>query len=96
MKLYRQALGEILRELRTARGESLRRVSEQGTIALGYLSEVERGQKEASSEVLESLAGALETTVGELAIRAGLRLVEASIPDTPAELVEAQLIPHRG
>lgn len=96
MKLYRHALGEVIREMRTASGKHMRNVSKDGSIAIGYLSEVERGYKEASSEILEGIARALGTTVGELAIRAGLRLVEESVPDSPAELVEAELIPHRG
>jgi transcriptional regulator with XRE-family HTH domain len=98
MKLYRQALGEVLREARTVRGQTLRQVSTAASCALGYLSELENGHKEASSEILEGLARALKVTVSELAIRAGLRIAEESIPDTPAELYEEApaLIPHRG
>ncbi|AKV56088.1 XRE family transcriptional regulator [Bifidobacterium actinocoloniiforme DSM 22766] len=55
----RQALGHVLRELRTNDHKTLREVSEKAGVSLGYLSEVERGQKEASSELLSSIAEAL-------------------------------------
>ncbi|WP_370465933.1 helix-turn-helix domain-containing protein [Bifidobacterium indicum] len=55
----REALGHVLRELRTGDHKTLREVSEKAGVSLGYLSEVERGQKEASSELLSSIADAL-------------------------------------
>lgn len=55
----REALGHVLRELRTNDHKTLREVSEKAGVSLGYLSEVERGQKEASSELLSSIAEAL-------------------------------------
>lgn len=55
----REALGHVLRELRTNDHKTLREVSEKAGVSLGYLSEVERGQKEASSELLSSIADAL-------------------------------------
>ncbi|RBP99564.1 helix-turn-helix domain-containing protein [Bifidobacterium xylocopae] len=55
----REALGHVLRELRTNDHKTLREVSEKAGVSLGYLSEVERGQKEASSELLSSIAVAL-------------------------------------
>ncbi|WP_244568700.1 helix-turn-helix domain-containing protein [Bombiscardovia coagulans] len=55
----REALGHVLRELRTSDHKTLREVSEKAGVSLGYLSEVERGQKEASSELLSSIADAL-------------------------------------
>ncbi len=57
--LVRELLGETLREERTAQGRTLREVSELAKVSLGYLSEIERGQKEASSELLGSICGAL-------------------------------------
>lgn len=63
---YRNALGYVLREVRTKRGMTLRQVAAKGHIALGYLSELERGHKDASSEVLESLARGLDTTAGNV------------------------------
>ena len=53
-------MGETLREQRFAQGRTLREVSMAARVSLGYLSEVERGQKEASSELLSSICQALE------------------------------------
>ncbi len=57
--LLRQELGEVLRELRTDQGRTLREVSAAANVSLGYLSEVERGAKEASSELLFAICAAL-------------------------------------
>ena len=58
--LLRRELGDVLRERRRAQGRTLREVSATASVSLGYLSEVERGEKEASSELLASICGALE------------------------------------
>jgi transcriptional regulator with XRE-family HTH domain len=58
--LVRELIGESLREARTDQGRTLREVSKAARVSLGYLSEVERGQKEASSELLASICGALD------------------------------------
>ncbi len=58
--LLRALIGESLREERVAQGRTLREVSKGARVSLGYLSEVERGQKEASSELLASICGALD------------------------------------
>ena len=58
--LLRELLGESLREERVAQGKTLREVSKGARVSLGYLSEVERGQKEASSELLGSICSALD------------------------------------
>lgn len=60
MALLRRALGDVLRERRQDQGRTLRQVSAEARVSLGYLSEVERGQKEASSELLESICEALD------------------------------------
>lgn len=57
--LYRDALGQVLRSQRTAQTRTLREVSLSARVSLGYLSEVERGQKEASSELLGAICAAL-------------------------------------
>ena len=57
--LVRQLIGESLREERVAQGRTLREVSKAAQVSLGYLSEVERGQKEASSELLAAICTAL-------------------------------------
>ena len=59
MVLLRQLLGDVLRQLRLRQGRTLREVSAAARVSLGYLSEVERGQKEASSELLSSICKAL-------------------------------------
>lgn len=58
--LVRELIGESLREERVAQGKTLRAVSTSARVSLGYLSEVERGQKEASSELLAAICGALD------------------------------------
>ena len=60
MVLFRRLLGDVLRERRMQRGMTLREVSKEARVSLGYISEIERGQKEASSELLASLCGALD------------------------------------
>ena len=59
MVLLRRELGDVLREERQHQGRTLREVSSSAAVSLGYLSEVERGEKEASSELLGSICGAL-------------------------------------
>lgn len=60
MVLFRRQLGDVLRNERMQRGMTLRELSSSARISLGYISEVERGQKEASSELLASLCEALD------------------------------------
>ena len=60
MVLFRRELGDVLRNERMRRGMTLRELSSEARISLGYISEIERGQKEASSELLASLCEALE------------------------------------
>jgi transcriptional regulator with XRE-family HTH domain len=60
MILLRSLLGDVLRERRREQGRTLREVSSAARVSLGYLSEVERGQKEASSELLAAICAALD------------------------------------
>ncbi len=97
MVLVRQEIGDVLRDFRLQKGRTLRQVAGEASVALGYLSEVERGQKEASSEILAAVADALDTPLsvimGEVSDR--LAIVEGlsspmnpQVPDTvPADLV---------
>jgi transcriptional regulator with XRE-family HTH domain len=64
--LVRELIGESLREERVAQGKTLREISQTARVSLGYLSEVERGQKEASSELLASICGALDQPLSVL------------------------------
>jgi len=64
--LWREVLGGRLRALRAERGETLAETAERAGISPQYLSEVERGRKEPSSEMIAALAGALDTTLADL------------------------------
>ncbi|CAN5184894.1 helix-turn-helix transcriptional regulator [soil metagenome] len=93
MVLVRQEIGDVLRDFRLQKGRTLRQVASKASVALGYLSEVERGQKEASSEILASVADALETPISVIMREVGDRLaviegINNVIPDTvPDDLV---------
>lgn len=60
MILFRRVLGDVLRQQRQRQGRTLRDVSRDARVSLGYLSEIERGQKEASSECLGAVCAALD------------------------------------
>ncbi len=79
--LFREALGDVLRQERVRRGLTLRELSGRARISLGYISEVERGQKEASSELLASLCDALEVTLSSVLreVSDSIAVVEAPI-----------------
>jgi len=64
--LLREAIGERLRRTRTLQRRTLREVSRAARVSLGYLSEVERGRKEASSELLAAICLALDLPLDEL------------------------------
>jgi transcriptional regulator with XRE-family HTH domain len=64
--LLRNALGETLRDARNRQNRTLRDVSTAANVSLGYLSEVERGRKEASSELLASICDALDLELSDL------------------------------
>src|SRR5262245_62637454 len=66
MVLFRRLLGEVLRDRRMQRGLTLREVSKEARVSLGYISEIERGQKEASSELLSSLCHALDLPLSDV------------------------------
>ena len=66
MPVVREVVGETLRGVRMRQRRTLREVSAAARVSLGYLSEVERGQKEPSSELLAAICGALEVELSEL------------------------------
>ncbi len=66
MVLLRHLLGDALRRLRQRQGRTLREVSAAARVSLGYLSEVERGQKEASSELLAAICSALGAPLSQV------------------------------
>ncbi len=97
MVLLRQEIGDVLRDARREQGRTLREVSSIARVSLGYLSEVERGQKEASSELLASICGALDVPLWSVlhkvsqrvAAAEGLSVGEIRVPDTvPDDLVD--------
>lgn len=72
--LMREVIGDVLRRARVDQGRTLREVSDSARVSLGYLSEVERGRKEPSSELLGSICGALDIPLSRVLIDAGDRL----------------------
>lgn len=95
MVLVRQEIGDVLRDFRLQKAMTLRQVASRASVALGYLSEVERGQKEASSEILASVADALDTPISVIMREVGDRIavlegvtLDSTVPDTlPEDLV---------
>lgn len=84
--LLREAIGDRLRHARTNQRRTLREVSRSARVSLGYLSEVERGRKEASSELLAAICDALDLPLSELLYHVAsdigaLTSVEHSVPD---------------
>ncbi|MBB2996182.1 helix-turn-helix domain-containing protein [Paeniglutamicibacter cryotolerans] len=90
MVVLRHEIGDVLRDVRQRQGRTLREVSHSARVSLGYLSEVERGQKEASSELLSSICSALEIPISIMLREVSDRVAIAEgiiIPDTvPVEL----------
>ncbi|MFC9438884.1 helix-turn-helix domain-containing protein [Nocardia sp. NPDC057030] len=66
MTLLREAIGDSLRRARLAQSRTLREVSTSARVSLGYLSEVERGRKEASSELLAAICAALDVPLSRV------------------------------
>jgi hypothetical protein len=73
--LWRAALGECLRRLRHERGEILVETARRAGVSPQYLSEMERGLKEPSSEMIAAVAGALDVTLGELTLAVATSLL---------------------
>ena len=84
MILLRRLLGDVLRRQRQRQGRTLREVSSSARVSLGYLSEVERGQKEASSELLSSICDALELRMSELLREVSDELALAELAESAA------------
>jgi transcriptional regulator with XRE-family HTH domain len=71
MVLLRRLLGDVLRRHRVLQARTLRDVSAAAGVSLGYLSEIERGRKEASSELLAAICTALDVSLSEVLREAG-------------------------
>ncbi len=95
MILLRQLLGDVLRRLRVRQGRTLREVSTLARVSLGYLSEVERGQKEASSELLASICGALGVPLSQVLREVSDQFALAELQAAPvlAEAPEHERLP---
>jgi transcriptional regulator with XRE-family HTH domain len=85
MVLFRRVLGDVLRAQRVERGMTLREVSAGARVSLGYISEIERGQKEASSELLSSLCTALDVSLSTVLreVSDAVAVEEAATMPTP-------------
>ncbi len=77
MIVLRQVVGDELRRRRQDQGRTLRDVSAAAAVSLGYLSEVERGQKEASSELLAAICGALDVPLSAVLSSVSSNMAEA-------------------
>lgn len=85
MVLFRRVLGDVLRAERMQRGMTLREVSAEARVSLGYISEIERGQKEASSELLASLCSALDVPLSVVLreVTSAVAVEEAALAPVP-------------
>lgn len=95
--LLREVIGDVLRRARTTQGRTLREVSDSARVSLGYLSEVERGRKEASSELLGAICSALDVPLSRVLRDAGAEMScheeMGRLPDRAIEVATA-VIPH--
>ncbi len=95
MVLLRHLLGDVLRRLRLRQGRTLREVSAAARVSLGYLSEVERGQKEASSELLAAICSALNTPLSHVLGEVSDSFALAELQNESAVLTPAGAAPAR-
>jgi transcriptional regulator with XRE-family HTH domain len=93
MSLLRRELGTALRRHREDQHRTLREVAADAGVSLGYLSEVERGVKEASSELLAAICRALAVSLPEILVEVAdaMFLAEAGVPG-PVGFVPASLV----
>ncbi|MBS1672819.1 MAG: helix-turn-helix transcriptional regulator [Actinobacteria bacterium] len=102
-RLWRSLVGELLRDARTDRGETLVETARRAGVSPQYLSEMERGRKEASSEMLAAVSGALDLTLLDLTLGVAGRLaigsaepVRAPAPLRAATMRRSSTQPARG
>lgn len=90
-RLWRSVVGELLRDARTERGETLAGTAQRAGVSPQYLSEMERGRKEPSSEMLAAVSGALELTLLDLTLGVAERItIGATAPvRQPAQAARA-------
>lgn len=87
--LLRHEIGDVLRDVRQRQGRTLREVSSSARVSLGYLSEVERGQKEASSELISAICEALDVPLSAVLHRVADRVGAAEKRARPVPSVAA-------
>lgn len=93
MVLFRRLLGDVLRGARMQRGMTLRELSAEARVSLGYISEIERGQKEASSELLASLCQAMDLPLSDVLrdVADAVAIEELAAVPITAQLASTQL-----
>ena len=92
MIVLREVIGSELRRRRQDQGRTLRDVSSAASVSLGYLSEVERGQKEASSELLSSICEALNAPMSAVLADAAREVALQERKSKPSDLVRSRLV----
>jgi transcriptional regulator with XRE-family HTH domain len=90
--VLREVIGSELRRRRQDQGRTLRDVSSAASVSLGYLSEVERGQKEASSELLSAICEALEAPLSAVLADAAREIAVREHKIKPADLVRSRVV----
>ncbi|MBO0853203.1 MAG: helix-turn-helix transcriptional regulator [Nocardia sp.] len=89
MTLLREAIGDSLRRARIAQSRTLREVSTSARVSLGYLSEVERGRKEASSELLAAICQALDMPLAQVLVDVSATMADSDAADADGALAPA-------
>lgn len=84
---YKHSLGEVIKDFRLAADLTQRKLASRAHISHNYLSEVERGVKELSSEILENIADGLRVPSYEIVIETGYRMAESTIPNSYEDFV---------
>lgn len=95
MPVLRSLLGDALRETRLNQRRTLREVSSAARVSLGYLSEVERGQKEASSELLAAICWALGVRLSDVLREVSETLAEFEPVPLPVPVPVLEPVPSR-
>ncbi|MBW6434561.1 helix-turn-helix domain-containing protein [Actinoplanes hulinensis] len=89
MPLLRRVIGAVLRRIRLGQGRTLREVAAAAGVSLPYLSEVERGTKEASSEVLAAICRALGLPMPDLLDEVRREMLREAAPASPRAVAPA-------
>jgi transcriptional regulator with XRE-family HTH domain len=86
--VLRERIGEVLREVRMRQGRTLRQISNEAQVSLGYISEIERGQKEPSSELLAAVCAALDVPLSVILLEVSARLAADERADAIAVSID--------